>query len=65
MLDIKFICENPQLVKDNIVKKFKENKLPKIIAAVAAGLILFFVAGSIIRAVVNGIEDKRNEESTL
>ena len=30
MLDIKFICENPQLVKDNIVKKFKENKLPLV-----------------------------------
>ena len=44
-------------------RDFKENKLPKIIAAVAAGLILFFVAGSIIRAVVNGIEDKRNEEN--
>ena len=27
MLDIRFICENPQLVKDNIKKKFKDNKL--------------------------------------
>ncbi len=30
MLDIKFICENPQLVKDNIVKKFKDSKLPLV-----------------------------------
>ncbi len=30
MLDIKFICENPQLVKDNIQKKFKDSKLPLV-----------------------------------
>ncbi len=30
MLDIKFICENPQLVKDNISKKFKDSKLPLV-----------------------------------
>ena len=28
MLDIKFICENPELVKENIKKKFEDNKLP-------------------------------------
>ena len=27
MLDIKFICENPEIVKENIKKKFKDNKL--------------------------------------
>lgn len=27
MLDIKFICENPDLVKENIKRKFKESKL--------------------------------------
>lgn len=27
MLDIKFICENPELVKENIKRKFKESKL--------------------------------------
>lgn len=30
MLDIKFICENPELVKENIRKKFKDNKLPLV-----------------------------------
>ncbi len=30
MLDIKFICENPDLVKENIKKKFKDNKLPLV-----------------------------------
>ncbi len=30
MLDIKFICENPELVKENIRKKFKESKLPLV-----------------------------------
>ena len=30
MLDIKFICENPQLVKENIKKKFKDSKLPLV-----------------------------------
>lgn len=30
MLDIKFICENAELVKENIRKKFKEDKLPLV-----------------------------------
>ena len=30
MLDIKFICENKELVKENIKKKFKEEKLPLV-----------------------------------
>ena len=30
MLDIKFICENPELVKENIRKKFEDNKLPLV-----------------------------------
>ncbi|MEM3405393.1 MAG: serine--tRNA ligase [Candidatus Pacearchaeota archaeon] len=30
MLDIKFIRENPELVKDNIRKKFQENKIPLV-----------------------------------
>ena len=30
MLDIKFICENPELVKEKIKRKFKENKLPLV-----------------------------------
>ena len=30
MLDIKFICENPDLVKENIKKKFKDYKLPLV-----------------------------------
>ena len=28
MLDIKFVRENPEIVKENIKKKFKESKLP-------------------------------------
>ena len=35
MLDIKFICENPELVKENIKKKFKENKLPLVDEVIA------------------------------
>ncbi|MBR2634986.1 MAG: serine--tRNA ligase [Clostridia bacterium] len=30
MLDIKFVKENPELVKENIKKKFKEDKLPLV-----------------------------------
>ena len=30
MLDIKFICENPELVKENIRKKFKDSKIPLV-----------------------------------
>ena len=35
MLDIKFVRENPELVKDNIRKKFKEAKLPLVDEAIA------------------------------
>ncbi len=30
MLDIKFICDNAELVKENIKRKFKDNKLPLV-----------------------------------
>ncbi|MBQ8532458.1 MAG: serine--tRNA ligase [Clostridia bacterium] len=30
MLDIKFICDNPDIVKENIKKKFKDSKLPLV-----------------------------------
>ena len=30
MLDIKFICENPEIVKENIKSKFKDHKLPLV-----------------------------------
>ena len=30
MLDIKFVRENPELVKENIKKKFQEEKLPLV-----------------------------------
>ena len=30
MLDIKFICDNPEIVKENIKKKFKDSKLPLV-----------------------------------
>ena len=32
MLDIRFICENPELVKENIKKKFEDKKLPLVTA---------------------------------
>ena len=35
MLDIKFVKENPELVKENIRKKFKEDKLPLVDEAIA------------------------------
>ena len=35
MLDIKFLCDNPELVKENIRKKFKDAKLPLVDEAVA------------------------------
>ncbi len=35
MLDIKFVKENPELVKENIKKKFKDSKLPLVDEAVA------------------------------
>ena len=36
MLDIRFICENPELVKENIKKKFKDHKLPLVDELIAA-----------------------------
>ncbi|MBQ5841073.1 MAG: serine--tRNA ligase, partial [Clostridia bacterium] len=30
MLDMKFIRENPEIVRENIRKKFKDNKLPLV-----------------------------------
>ncbi len=35
MLDIKFICDNPELVKENIKRKFKESKLPLVDEVIA------------------------------
>ena len=35
MLDIKFICENPELVKNNIKRKFKDHKLPLVDEVIA------------------------------
>ena len=34
MLDIKFVRENPELVKENIRRKFKDNKLPLVDEAI-------------------------------
>ena len=30
MLDIRFICDNPELIKENIKKKFEDHKLPMV-----------------------------------
>lgn len=35
MLDIKFICDNSELVKENIKKKFKDHKLPLVDQVIA------------------------------
>ena len=35
MLDIKFICDNPELVKENIKRKFKDSKLPLVDEVIA------------------------------
>ena len=35
MLDIKFIRENPDLVKENIKKKFQDQKLPLVDEVIA------------------------------
>ncbi len=35
MLDIKFVRENPEIVKENIKKKFQDNKLPLVDEAIA------------------------------
>ena len=35
MLDIRFICENPDIVKENIKKKFKDDKLPLVDEVIA------------------------------
>ncbi|MCQ2451429.1 MAG: serine--tRNA ligase [Clostridia bacterium] len=35
MLDIRFICENPDVVKENIKKKFKDEKLPLVDEVIA------------------------------
>ena len=38
MLDIKFLRENPELVKENIRKKFQDRKLPMVDEAIALDL---------------------------
>ena len=38
MLDIKFVRENPDMVKDNIKKKFQDNKLPLVDEVIALDL---------------------------
>ena len=35
MLDIKFLRENPDLVKENIKKKFQDQKLPLVDQVIA------------------------------
>ena len=35
MLDIKFLRENPDIVKENIKKKYQDNKLPMVDEVIA------------------------------
>ena len=37
MLDIRFVRENPEIVKENIKKKFQDAKLPLVDEAVVVG----------------------------
>ena len=37
MLDIKFIRENPEIVKENIKKKFQDAKLPLVDKVIELG----------------------------
>ena len=38
MIDIKFLRENPEVVKENIKKKFQDNKLPLVDESASAVL---------------------------
>ena len=38
MLDIKFLRENPEIVKENIRKKFQDHKLPMVDEVIALDL---------------------------
>ncbi len=38
MLDIKFVRENPDVVRENIKKKFQDNKLPLVDEVIALDL---------------------------
>lgn len=37
MIDIKFLRENPEVVKENIRKKFQDEKLPLVDEVIRAG----------------------------
>ena len=60
MLDIKFLRENPDAVKENIKKKFQDQKLPMVDEVIALDAEL--------RATKNEVEtlrSKRNKASKL
>lgn len=44
-------------------REFKENVLPRYIAAGAAALILFFIAGSVIRGMIQGAKDREDQQN--
>ena len=57
MLDIKFIRENPEIVKENIRKKFKDHKLPLVDEVIELGKTLalaleFKMGAEIIKTVI-------------
>ena len=39
MLDIKFVRENPDIVKENIKKKFQDSKLPLVDEVIALDFV--------------------------
>ena len=57
MLDIKFIRENPEVVKENIKKKFQEQKLPLVDEVIALD--------SENRAVMAEAQELRSSRNTL
>mgnify|MGYP000033798179 CR=1 FL=1 len=68
MLDIKFLRENPDLVKENIKKKFQDQKLPLVDEVIVKDRELRTmkqrvddVVGKVIEVTVSAVED--TEES--
>ena len=57
MLDIKFIRENPEIVKENIKKKFQDQKLPLVDEVIALDAEL--------RATIQQAQDLRTARNTL
>ena len=58
MLDIKFVRENPEIVKENIRKKFQDDKLPLVDEVIALD-----VENRTIKQEVEALRAQRNKLS--